>query len=1055
MKKIFYFLASAIVALGAMACQNEVDENINPNTQSDVVSFTVAFDEATRIAMSIEDKTAKFAFEADDVLYVWPRSTNSLMPFNPNNEPYVFTTEDGETFSCKSAELVEALEETDNHAIVSNARYRMSDSYKGIDGFLFSNAPANDWDLPTDISGKVTLNMLNSVLKLTVPEDTEATLVYVGNASASPFIKVSEDGGLSLSTQIVLTSGDHMVAAVYATGGTLSYSINGVVVKSIEKDFEAGKIYNLGTLDTNMTIANVAALINNAEVGSTVTLPKNATITGSEILTINKSITINGNGATFTSTAGRAINIETDGVVKISDLTVVCSGERVFNIINQPATVNISGVTATAANYAIMVATSAGAATVNVAESTLTGMNVVNVAGEGAQVTVTNCTLNCNDNSNVEAYAALALYNTAEGAKITATGCTINVAGDSYKAWNSSKTGTITISDGEVVNAIAYIDYNNGYSYSFSSLAKAIETAKGDDVIVLLQDAVMIAEAGTYNINVNGKTLTPAEGTKLTIEGTTVTVAPTVATIQALINNAAAGSTITLPAGATITGSEILTISKNITINGNGATFTSTAGRAINIETDGVVKISDLTVVCSGERVFNIINQPATVNISGVTATAANYAIMVATSAGAATVNVAESTLTGMNVVNVAGEGAQVTVTNCTLNCNDNSNVEAYAALALYNTAEGAKITATGCTINVAGDSYKAWNSSKTGTITISDGEVVNAIAYIDYNNGYSYSFSSLAEAIETAEGDDVIVLIRDAEIDQVGEFKIDLNGHKLTAADGYIATKDGENIKVVALGEAIENWGVVGAHQGWNTDKTDKMFQIPGTNTYVKRNVTLGKDGFKFYSETSKTVIVEHPAVTTGEEGDYYLVPNNNWKKDSARFAIYFFKDGGASAWVSMKDENGDGIYVANKPTGDFNMMIFCRMNPANGTNDWSNKWNQTGDLAFPTNNNNCYTITEGSWDAGKWSVHTPEIKDAWTEEVEEVTQYWIGKESTDDTTKWVTRWSNNTGNDNITVTDTDKKYDIYFYKGDDKDWGFEVQYIVVESGTVLDTLK
>lgn len=255
MKKIFYFLASAIVALGAMACQNEVDESINPNTQSDVVSFTVAFDEATRIAMTTEGKTANFAFEADDVLYVWPRSTNSLMPFDPHNEPYVFTTEDGETFSCKSAELVEALEETDNHAIVSNARYRMIDSYKGIDGFLFCNAQANDWNIPTDISGKVTLNMLNSVLKLTVPEDTEATLVYSDGISL-PFIKVSEDGDTSLSTQIVLASGDHMVAVVYAEGGTLSYSINDVVVKSITKDFEAGKIYNLGTLGYEFTTIN-------------------------------------------------------------------------------------------------------------------------------------------------------------------------------------------------------------------------------------------------------------------------------------------------------------------------------------------------------------------------------------------------------------------------------------------------------------------------------------------------------------------------------------------------------------------------------------------------------------------------------------------------------------------------------------------------------------------------------------------------------------------------------------------------------------------------------
>ena len=759
MKKIFYFLASAIVALGAMACQNEVDENINPNTQSDVVSFTVAFDEATRIAMTTEGKTAKFAFEAGDVLYVQPRATLENDEVFVGNT-YEFTTEDGKTFSCQSAELVSELAQSGNYANVDNSADGSIRSNEGVDGFNFATYA----DLTAET---VTLPMSHAVFHFTVPEGTTATLKHTEDIFDTEAV-------VGWEKEMTFTEGEHWVAA-WTFSGTLSYSINGVVVKSIEKDFEAGKIYNLGTLDTNMTIANVAALIEKAE----------------------------------------------------------------------------------------------------------------------------------------------------------------------------------------------------------------------------------------------------------------------------------AGSTITLPAGATITGSEILTISKNITINGNGATLSSTAGRAINIDTNGEVNISNLTINCTGARAFNIINQPATVNISGVTATATNNAVMVATSAGAATVNVAESTLNGMNVVYVAGKDAKVTVTGCTLNCNDKSDVEAYAALALFNTAEGAKITATDCDITFNGDSYAAWNETETGTITADGYEVKLAIAYISYGDN-AYSFDNLPEAIETAKDGDTIVLIRDAKIDQVGEFKIDLNGHKLTAADGYIATKDGENIKVVALGEAIENWGVVGAHQGWNTDKTDKMFQIPGTNTYVKRNVTLGKDGFKFYGTSFK----QHPAVTTGEEGDYYLAPNSNWKQAGARFAIYFF-EGEDYAWVSMKDDNGDGIYVANKPTDGktYTNMIFCRMNPANTTNNWNNKWNQTGNLTCPTNGNNCFTITDGSWDAGKWSVHTPEVKDAWTEPVIN----WLGyKNGQNFTTNWVQCWSNNLGeNKNITVKDLTKTYDIYFSKGADQDWGFEYWYTVVESGTVLDTLK
>lgn len=69
MKKIFYILASAIVALGAVACQNEVDENINPN-ETQEISFNVSFDESTRIAGTVAHGTATFEFEGDETLKV-------------------------------------------------------------------------------------------------------------------------------------------------------------------------------------------------------------------------------------------------------------------------------------------------------------------------------------------------------------------------------------------------------------------------------------------------------------------------------------------------------------------------------------------------------------------------------------------------------------------------------------------------------------------------------------------------------------------------------------------------------------------------------------------------------------------------------------------------------------------------------------------------------------------------------------------------------------------------------------------------------------------------
>ncbi|MBQ9743460.1 MAG: hypothetical protein IJV88_07395, partial [Ruminococcus sp.] len=99
------------------------------------------------------------------------------------------------------------------------------------------------------------------------------------------------------------------------------------------------------------------------------------------------------------------------------------------------------------------------------------------------------------------------------------------------------------------------------------------------------------------------------------------------------------------------------------------------------------------------------------------------------------------------------------------------------------------------------------------------------------------------------------------------------------------------------------------------------------------------------------------------------YMKPNSNWKKDNARFAMYLWDDGGATVWVDMKDTNGDGIYEAEIPAGNWVNVIFCRMNPSATTNNWTNKWNQTSDLKIPTDGNNMYSVT--GWDngAGTWS--------------------------------------------------------------------------------------
>ena len=105
------------------------------------------------------------------------------------------------------------------------------------------------------------------------------------------------------------------------------------------------------------------------------------------------------------------------------------------------------------------------------------------------------------------------------------------------------------------------------------------------------------------------------------------------------------------------------------------------------------------------------------------------------------------------------------------------------------------------------------------------------------------------------------------------------------------------------------------------------------------------------------------------------YVKPNANWLQSNARFAAYFF--GAGEKWVDCTDADGDGIYEVVLPTGGYTHIIFCRMNPGNKTNNWTNKWNQTSDLKLPTDDSKpCYVVAANSWDkgAGQWVAYTPE---------------------------------------------------------------------------------
>lgn len=142
-----------------------------------------------------------------------------------------------------------------------------------------------------------------------------------------------------------------------------------------------------------------------------------------------------------------------------------------------------------------------------------------------------------------------------------------------------------------------------------------------------------------------------------------------------------------------------------------------------------------------------------------------------------------------------------------------------------------------------------------------------------------------------------------------------------------------------------------------WYDDLTDSQFLTAAPESWADGSVEIPE--------------LELPEIV-------YLLPNFNWVGGDATFAAYFFNADAESEWVSMTDGNVDGVYEAYVPEG-MTSVIFCRMDPA-AEPSWETKWNQSPDLAIPTDGNDLYIPVQNTWDqsdtttpwAGAWATYT-----------------------------------------------------------------------------------
>ena len=224
-------------------------------------------------------------------------------------------------------------------------------------------------------------------------------------------------------------------------------------------------------------------------------------------------------------------------------------------------------------------------------------------------------------------------------------------------------------------------------------------------------------------------------------------------------------------------------------------------------------------------------------------------------------------------------------------------------------------ITNNGVTLKVGTGEITAYEAIITGTYTV----YVNKYKQIWVTNPKSTTYSVTVNGVETD-----IVLIPDETNN--AQFKLSLKAGDV----------------VVVYGSGIELLG----------------------GSYERTEYKVTKDGeYTFYVNKKDKVYLSVI---------FYLKPNSNWLVDNARFAANLFGNG--DTWVDLI-KCGDGTYKLSltlEQYNTYNGLIFCRMNPNTSTNNWGNKWNQTGDLVLSNSDSNLYTVAEGAWDKGEgtWST-------------------------------------------------------------------------------------
>ena len=411
-------------------------------------------------------------------------------------------------------------------------------------------------------------------------------------------------------------------------GSVLVETNNGTLVVSESTGEE--KVVGNGNDPVKADDVKDVATLNAALASAVKTINITESFAAGDVVLVGRSVVINGNDKTFTTSANRAFRLTASNIeVVFNNLDIVSTAVMTYptdvrgvsidaNLSNVDLTLNectidFTDKTANDWTYAVNVSGNGTGHRVTVNGGTYEGANVINVHGAKNVITVKNAVLNCLYPNNDVYYGACIWVLQKHGSSVYAEGNTFN--GSNAIAFNLG-TGT-DLEEKDNVDNTKMVVAKVGEAY-YTSLAEAFAAAESGATVKVLHNTEMtpktpvtVASGKTITLDLNGKTITGIDNASgsyglITNKGNLTVVGPGSMTLTAtnnrewnayssVISNTVGGN-LTVEGGAVLEhlgGTDMAYGIDNLT-NGKG--------------TSAVTTIKDATVISTYRAVRQFLN---------------------------------------------------------------------------------------------------------------------------------------------------------------------------------------------------------------------------------------------------------------------------------------------------------------------------------------------------------------------------------------------------------------------------------------------------------------